>query len=454
MVFFFYLVISAHGLSIKYDDVEIVKKNKVHQLFDPDYGDEFTCHPALSFVEDKKSSKFALKSNDEGTYALSITSEHDYCMPIIADETITLKEKKEKIIEVEYNCLKDGWDVITLTITNTDNGNEDVELVWRKYCGDPSSMDWGLLILLIVAILIVSFAASRAKTASSWESSIDDQSDVLTVHHAYGFVIVGSIALILLFFFQDYLKYVLLILISISGTFAMLGVLNEFNIESFWPNMYTLPVIGSTTGANLLALTLSAAVMLLYVFTKNWLLNNIIGLCFAYIIIKTVKIPNFKVGGLLLGLAFFYDIFWVFFSQYAFGDNVMVSVASGLDLPIKIMCPHFTGSAYPYSCSMLGLGDLALPGLFLAFASRFDQQRQTQYLKVLTGCYGLALVLCIFVLVLFKHAQPALLYISPLLIFGMLGYAYRRNEVKEIFRGVQRDQGVSSNEIPLNEMER
>jgi hypothetical protein len=452
MVFLFHLLVSVQALSVKYKDVEIVKNSKVSKVFDPDYSKEFTCHPVQSFVAGK-SSEFMLHSKEGGKYSLSVTSEDDLCKPSIDSEVLNIGENEKKKVLVDYDCEKDGWDVITLTITNEDNGNEDIELVWRKYCGSTQSVDFGLLILLVVAVCIVSFAAYRAKVASAWESQIDDQSDVLTIHHAYGFVVVGSLSLILLFFFQKYLKYVLEVLICISGTFAVLGVLNEFNIEPLWPNMYTLPIIGATSGANLLALSISALLILVYVFTKSWFLNNLIGLSFAYIIIKTVKIPNFKVGGLLLGLAFFYDIFWVFFSQYAFGDNVMVSVASGLDLPIKVLCPHFSDSAYPKSCSMLGLGDLALPGLFLAFASRFDQQHETNYLKVLMICYASALLMCILVLVIFEHAQPALLYISPLLIFGMLGYAYKRDEVKEIIQGVTSNP-LRSNEIPLHEIDR
>ena len=33
---------------------------------------------------------------------------------------------------------------------------------------------------------------------------------------------------------------------------------------------------------------------------------------------------------------FLYDVFWVFGSKSVFGDNVMVTVAKGLNAPIKV----------------------------------------------------------------------------------------------------------------------
>ena len=62
---------------------------------------------------------------------------------------------------------------------------------------------------------------------------------------------------------------------------------------------------------------------------------------------------------------FFYDIFWVFFTP------VMVSVAKNFDVPIKLLFPRFSGEDKPFS--MLGLGDIVIPGLYVALMLRFDR---------------------------------------------------------------------------------
>ncbi|KAK7242897.1 aspartic endopeptidase [Aureococcus anophagefferens] len=72
----------------------------------------------------------------------------------------------------------------------------------------------------------------------------------------------------------------------------------------------------------------------------------------------------------MLGGLFFYDVWWVF------GTDVMVTVAKGVDGPIKLLFPRPPGGGDGGPAfSMLGLGDVVVPGLFLALLLRFDAAR-------------------------------------------------------------------------------
>ncbi len=64
---------------------------------------------------------------------------------------------------------------------------------------------------------------------------------------------------------------------------------------------------------------MSLIIVIPYIITKNWILNNVIGTIVLFTILKTLKIPNYKIGALFLSLAFFFDIFWVFYSDAVFG---------------------------------------------------------------------------------------------------------------------------------------
>jgi minor histocompatibility antigen H13 len=69
-------------------------------------------------------------------------------------------------------------------------------------------------------------------------------------------------------------------------------------------------------------------------------------------------------------LLFFYDIFFVL------GTPVMVAVATNVDAPIKLLFPKaFAVSDADAQFSMLGLGDIVIPGIFIALLLRFDAQR-------------------------------------------------------------------------------
>jgi len=121
------------------------------------------------------------------------------------------------------------------------------------------------------------------------------------------------------------------------------------------------------------------------------------GLCVAFI--AFVRLPSLKVSTLLLTGLLIYDVFWVFLSSYIFSTNVMVKVATRpadnpvgivarklhlggivrdtpkLNLPGKLVFPslHNTGHF-----SMLGLGDVVMPGLLLCFVLRYDAYKKAQ----------------------------------------------------------------------------
>jgi hypothetical protein len=69
---------------------------------------------------------------------------------------------------------------------------------------------------------------------------------------------------------------------------------------------------------------------------------------------------------------FFYDIFWVFCTP------VMVAVAKNIDAPIKLLFPRLLDAAAVAGAkrpmSMLGLGDIVIPGIFVALMLRYDVQ--------------------------------------------------------------------------------
>jgi len=60
------------------------------------------------------------------------------------------------------------------------------------------------------------------------------------------------------------------------------------------------------------------------------------------LIVRVVRLNSFKVACILLTMLFFYDIFWVFFSDRIFDESVMISVATKVDLPLKLELPAFS----------------------------------------------------------------------------------------------------------------
>jgi len=166
-----------------------------------------------------------------------------------------------------------------------------------------------------------------------------------------------------------------------------------------------------------------------YVSTKHWIANNIFGLSFSIQGVAMLSLGSYKVGCILLGGLFFYDIFWVF------GTDVMVTVAKSFDAPIKLLFPkHLFAETLEFS--MLGLGDIVIPGVFIALLLRFDASRSAKkktfskiYFYTCYAGYFLGLVTTIGVMHVFKAAQPALLYLVPGCIGSSFFLAIVRGEV-------------------------
>ena len=111
-----------------------------------------------------------------------------------------------------------------------------------------------------------------------------------------------------------------------------------------------------------------------YFMTKHWALNNIFGVLFSVVALKTLNLSSTKTGMFLLWALFFYDIFWVY------GTDVMVTVAKNLDLPIKLVFP-FLNAEGDIKKSMVGLGDIVLPGVFISMCLKFDIDQAFKKLK-------------------------------------------------------------------------
>eukprot|EP00262_Sarcandra_glabra_P005993 TRINITY_DN17978_c0_g1_i1.p1 TRINITY_DN17978_c0_g1~~TRINITY_DN17978_c0_g1_i1.p1 ORF type:complete len:353 (+),score=58.30 TRINITY_DN17978_c0_g1_i1:219-1277(+) len=277
-------------------------------------------------------------------------------------------------------------------------------------------------------------------------------SETMSNEHAMRFPLVGSamlLSLFLLFKFlsKDLVNAVLTCYFFILGIIALSATLLPA-IRRFLPKhwnedaiVWHLPYFRSLevefTKSQIVAGIPGTFFCAWYASQKHWLANNILGLAFCIQGIEMLSLGSFKTGAILLAGLFVYDIFWVFFTP------VMVSVAKSFDAPIKLLFPT-SDSARPFS--MLGLGDIVIPGIFVALALRFDVSRgkENRYFNSAFFGYTLGLVLTIVVMNWFQAAQPALLYIVPAVIGSLAVHCIWNGEVKPLLEFDESKSGADS----------
>jgi minor histocompatibility antigen H13 len=243
---------------------------------------------------------------------------------------------------------------------------------------------------------------------------------------------------------------------------------------------------------DILSLAISTALVGWHAFiSKPWYLTNFMGFSFCYGSLQFMTPTTGWTGTLLLGALFLYDIYFVFFTP------MMVTVATKLDVPIKLLFPKPDGCTFPMGApegspaleeyakclakkrtmAMLGLGDIVVPGMILAFALRFDLYlhylrqgktaneddkpaylnakgswgerfwtswklwtkdlraksfEKTYFYATIAG-YLAGMIVTVVVMQVAQHAQPALLYLVPGVLGSFWGTALIKGDLKTLW---------------------
>ncbi|WWD16379.1 hypothetical protein CI109_100805 [Kwoniella shandongensis] len=314
-------------------------------------------------------------------------------------------------------------------------------------------------------------AARRDKLAQdlAYEDDLDlleeDEETIeetLTWADSLLFPVLGSVALlglwaILKYVGKKWINLVLGVYFSGAGIFAVQSTFSSivnFALRqlSIKPKTYHVRISAGIrqifhlpiTLPSLLLLPVSIILPALYIpLGRPYILSNVLALSLSTATLALLKLDSFLTAFSLLGLLLIYDIFWVF------ATPVMVTVAKGIDAPIKILSPKTSPFSSPTEFAMLGLGDIVVPGLVIALCLRYDLHRHVKshpeedvtsrskfgkgYFIAGLVSYVIGLGTTMVVMHWTKRAQPALLYLSPACTIGPLLLALARGELKDLW---------------------
>ena len=329
---------------------------------------------------------------------------------------------------------------------------------YTRPVADPSFfLMFGLALFTVTAAAFLSARTAAAKRRSSDASrpqSIPEDEPIvayLGMREAVGFVVMASIALLVLFFFIRYLIYLLLAVFAIGGSQSVASILTLSLIYLFPSHNRLLrcPPVPPTRLFTVLpilpALALGVVWLVYRASAWSFVLQDVLGVCLLLTLQRVLRLPNIKISVVLLSLAFFYDIFWVFLSPYFFSSSVMQTVAqggtTGESVPMLLRLPRLQDELGGQT--MLGLGDIALPGLLISYLLRFDYQMGYGWLRGYFGMsvvgYGAGLLLTYVALVVMRSGQPALLYLVPCTLYAVLLVAWCRGDVKQLWEGTEEE---------------
>lgn len=333
--------------------------------------------------------------------------------------------------------------------------NETAKNATGRAAATPEGMLMAYSSLVLMALLPIFFGSFRSVKYLIEQKKSGEKPESMTSKDAAMFPIIASCTLLGLYIFfkifsKEYINLLLTLYFFGLGVLAVTHLLRpnvELVLPASFPNKnYTLDLIEGKDEKkselvhyefdriDLLCLGISAVLGLWYLLKKHWIANNIFGLAFSLNGVELLHLNTVTTGCILLGGLFVYDIFWVF------GTDVMVTVAKSFEAPIKLIFPMdlLEKGLSASNFAMLGLGDIVIPGIFIALLLRFDHSKKDKTSRVYfySGfvAYFLGLVLTVLVMHTFKAAQPALLYLVPACLGTPITLALLRGEISDLFK--------------------
>lgn len=283
----------------------------------------------------------------------------------------------------------------------------------------------------------------------------------ITVLHAVIFLVMCSGSLLLMYFFYQYMVYVIIVIFCIASCFATYDFFAELLRKLACYTRYripanNLPILRSRPPIlSIVLLLCSAGVAVFWAVQRNepyaWILQDFLGFMFCVNMIKQIRLPSFKISSLLLVLFFVYDVFFVFITPLFTKnkESIMVNIATGggksdEQIPMLFKLPRLGYSPYQKCAasgySLLGYGDVILPGLHVGFCAVWDikisntVRRHPYFISGIIG-YGVGLILTFVGMYFMARGQPALLYLTPCCLLSTLLVALKRKELASMWRG-------------------
>lgn len=321
-----------------------------------------------------------------------------------------------------------------------------------------------------------------------------EESLELTASHAFGFILFSTAGLLTLFFLKVYNVVKVFYVVGCSGAVFQVifyPLFHQATMKLGIPDRVAFRTetleLGAVTYVQLMAALVSYSLGAVWIYIAfayrhpdnilfYWIMQDVMGACMCIMFLSTMKLNSIKVASVLLMAAFFYDIFFVFVTPYLTkgGKSIMVDVATsggppkadpgwcekypndkdcqgGDPLPMLLTIPRIFD--YMGGSSLLGLGDIVLPGLLLSFAARYDEAKRfigissreghitrhdcstktKDYFPPLIVAYAVGLAMANIAVYAMNMGQPALLYLVPSCLGTMSFLGWRRGELKELW---------------------
>ncbi|CAJ1049027.1 signal peptide peptidase-like 2A isoform X1 [Xyrichtys novacula] len=330
----------------------------------------------------------------------------------------------------------------------------------KLYAPPNPKIDASIAVMLLISIVTIALGGY-------WSGACEKE----RLNNMVFFVALMCGMLVLMYFFYNILVYIIIAIFCLASASALFSCLDAVmdligcGTVNFSIRTWTFSV------RSLILAAVCISIAVIWGVYRNedrwiWILQDLLGIAFCLNFMKTISLSNFKICVILLSLLLVYDVFFVFITPFFTknGVSIMVQVALGPDasgektqgnmvevpaepqtpsekLPVVMRVPRFSAWAQNLcgvQFSILGYGDIIVPGLLVAYCSRFDvwiNSRKKIYFVSCCIAYLLGMMVTFAVMLLSGMGQPALLYLVPFTLITSAVVAWCRKEMRQFWTG-------------------
>ncbi|XP_001376006.2 signal peptide peptidase-like 2C [Monodelphis domestica] len=269
-------------------------------------------------------------------------------------------------------------------------------------------------------------------------------------------VLMSCSIMLLLYFFYDCFVYIMIGVFGLGAGTGLYSCLSPL-ARRLPLGHYQLILPGLQTYLQLSLILLAGlctSITAIWMIFRNeerwaWFLQDTLGVAYCLFVLRRVRLPTLRSCASFLLALLAFDVFFVFITPFLTrtGESIMVEVASGPSdstshekLPMVLKVPRLSFSPLtlcdrPFS--ILGFGDIVVPGFLVAYCHRFDIQVRSSrvYYMTCTLAYAVGLLVTFLAMILMQMGQPALLYLVSCTLITSLGVAVCRQELSLFWTG-------------------
>ena len=380
------------------------------------------------------------------TYAFNLDTESDISNIIymlyhcVDGDNIFLKAKIEIMVEYENKEKKES---VIFPI-------EVLKICKHTTMINDDSIDICHAILIIIAVCII-IISNLPCFESKLESTILKKFPEIWVSQNLSIINFFLVVLLYLLYIEDilnYFLYVTTIIVSIISLVMDLEALFKPTALKKTLNNKSLEIefVGSLSMYLLFCFFISTLFFIIYKFTYNIFINDIISISICIESIRIFKFTSFKFILCLCFLIWCYQILYMIFKY----SDLLLHYYNGIlinqfdiSFPILILCSQFTlySSLYTeYVC--FSIGEIILPGIYINYLNRFDKSvhLHSSFYYILGTCvFTIGLFLKILLYCYCSLKIPAFSFTFPVLTSFVFYFAHKRNQLEEMLSGFSKN---------------